>query len=795
MQQAAASGQYGVPDVSQFGGGGGGGRTPHGHMLGISQEPKPQQQQQQQQIFQQSAQQQSVNPQQKADSLNDISSTPTSKAPPRNANSFEQLVPSGAFGEEEGLPTDDGGERGGSVGNRWPRQETLALLKIRSEMDATFRDASLKGPLWEDVSRRLAELGYHRSAKKCKEKFENVHKYYKRTKDGRAGRQDGKCYRFFSQLEALHSNNNNNNSASSNANNARNSNNAQAMSSGPGPTRLIQPASAPAMLSNTAHANANATSGDLNRNSVAAPNPVVARHSADFSPGNLSFSFESSDEDEYDEQTDGRKRKRGTSSSARKMMVFFEQLMKQVMEKQEMMQQKFLEIIEKREQDRMIREEAWKRQEMARLNREHEIMAQERALSTSRDAAFIAFLQKVTGQTFQVPVAVPSMVPLAQSTTTINPVPIAHDALHHRDNNNDNNHGQDAGPIVNAELLELSFDPSSNRWPKPEVHALIKLRSGMEPRYQDAGPKGPLWEEISAGMSRLGYNRSAKRCKEKWENINKYFKKVKESNKKRPEDAKTCPYFHQLEQLYRRRIMGGTSNPNKQEHINHNDGCTDRLPSGNNNNNDRIDGQGTDHILAIMPPPGSSSDNNNNSCNTNKGIHTTTTNNSNGLVSAAAIPTSNGGAVQATFYSSPEDDGSGGDQRSMKKPESLVMEDVMDMDDDDMHSGAHHHHHNHEQQSMVDDYDDDKMEAEDSDTNNEQEHNMSMNMNMTTTSTSTSTHGRHSGGVDHLPFAQFVHENRTNSSVAASTAANSFMAMVHRLTPASDPPEFKSSKA
>jgi len=38
-------------------------------------------------------------------------------------------------------------------GNRWPRQETLALLKIRSDMDVAFRDASVKGPLWEEVSR------------------------------------------------------------------------------------------------------------------------------------------------------------------------------------------------------------------------------------------------------------------------------------------------------------------------------------------------------------------------------------------------------------------------------------------------------------------------------------------------------------------------------------------------------------------------------------------------------------------------------------------------------------------
>ncbi|KAH9328320.1 hypothetical protein KI387_000428, partial [Taxus chinensis] len=122
-----------------------------------------------------------------------------------NVNSSEQHQ-IGGVGDEDVLDC----ERG-SVGNRWPRQETLALLKIRSEMDANFRDASLKGPLWEDVSRRLAELGYYRNAKKCKEKFENVHKYYKRTKEGRAGRQDGKSYKFFTQLEALYGNANNSN--------------------------------------------------------------------------------------------------------------------------------------------------------------------------------------------------------------------------------------------------------------------------------------------------------------------------------------------------------------------------------------------------------------------------------------------------------------------------------------------------------------------------------------------------------------------------------------------------------
>ncbi|KAE8690548.1 ERF024 protein [Hibiscus syriacus] len=95
---------------------------------------------------------------------------------------------------------------GGDGGTeRWPRQETLTLLEIRSRLDPKFKEANQKGPLWDEVSRVMCEdHGYQRSGKKCREKFENLYKYYKKTKEGKAVRQDGKHYRFFRQLEALY---------------------------------------------------------------------------------------------------------------------------------------------------------------------------------------------------------------------------------------------------------------------------------------------------------------------------------------------------------------------------------------------------------------------------------------------------------------------------------------------------------------------------------------------------------------------------------------------------------------
>jgi hypothetical protein len=339
-------------------------------------------------------------------------------------------------------------------------------------------------------------MGYKRSAKKCREKFENVDKYYKRTKDGRAGRGDGKAYRFFSELEALRG------------------------ASHPVSSLAATPV---AIMAPPPAAGTTTTA------------PMVAAGDV------VSFSSCS----------DGGKRKRrrdgNGEGSGSNMMRFFEGLMRQVTERQEEMQQRFIEAIERREQERVVREEAWRRQEVARLAREQDALERERAVAASRDAAVVSFIQSVTGQT--TPMPPPTSPPPPPFVNLKPPSSAVHDL-------------QALQPATPKPMLSSGLQPQQqqehtppqqqlggapSRWPKAEVHALIRMRTELE----DAAPKGPLWEDVSAGMRRLGYDRSSKRCKEKWENINKYFKKVKESNKKRPDDSKTCPYYHQLDALYR----------------------------------------------------------------------------------------------------------------------------------------------------------------------------------------------------------------------------------------------------
>ena len=206
-----------------------------------------------------------------------------------------------------------------------------------------------------------------------------------------------------------------------------------------------------------------------------------------------------------------RKRKRRQQLSS--IAAFIEGLVKRMMEHQEGLHRKFLEILDRRDHERMSREEKWRQQELAKANNEALAKAQEQALASSREAAIVFFLEKMTGESLNLP---------------------TREQFH--------------SPAQEEESKLVAVNPS--RWPKPEVQALIQVRSSLEARFQEPGLKGPLWEEVSLAMAAMGYQRSAKRCKEKWENINKYFRKTKDSVKKRSHHSKTCPYFHQLDQLY-----------------------------------------------------------------------------------------------------------------------------------------------------------------------------------------------------------------------------------------------------
>ncbi|KAK7380484.1 hypothetical protein VNO78_32995 [Psophocarpus tetragonolobus] len=454
-------------------------------------------------------------------------------------------------------------------GNRWPRQETLALLKIRSDMDAVFRDSCLKGPLWEEVSRKMAGFGYQRSAKKCKEKFENVYKYNKRTKENKSGKSQGKTYKFFDQLQALENHQFTVSYPPKPQPITLATTDTVTLPTGPSdqgnkPISYVKPfpSTNPTLISPSPQTNTT-TSTTNPRDPISPPqtnnnNNNVTHNSlpnmnAHFSTTTTTTTATSSST-ASDEDLEERYRRK------RKWKDYFRKLTKKVLVKQEEMQKKFLEAMDKRERERVVQQDNWRMQEMARINREHEILVQERSTAVAKDAAVIALLQKLYGQqnpTQQVEVEPPQQIQTMPQSQP--PILMPNSNVEIKKMNNGHRAISTTNATTSISIATTSPMNSSSRWPKAEVHALIRLRTSLDTKYQENGPKAPLWEDISIAMQRLGYNRSAKRCKEKWENINKYFKKVRENNKERREDSKTCPYFHELEALYKEK--GKSQNP------------------------------------------------------------------------------------------------------------------------------------------------------------------------------------------------------------------------------------------
>ncbi|KAJ6698231.1 TRIHELIX TRANSCRIPTION FACTOR GTL2 [Salix purpurea] len=215
-----------------------------------------------------------------------------------------------------------------------------------------------------------------------------------------------------------------------------------------------------------------------------------------------------------------RKRKGKLKEKLNYMAGFFENSVKKVMNHQEILHRKFLEVIERMDKERAEREATWRCQEAEKYSREAISIAHERASASRREAQIVSYIEKITGQSIDL---LSRMAPpLLQPEISNEPV---------------------------KEITPTKTD-SHSRWPKYEVEALIQVRSRIEIKFQEPGLKGPLWEEVSSLMSSMGYQRSAKRCKEKWENINKYFRKARESPKRGSARSKTCSYFNQLDQLY-----------------------------------------------------------------------------------------------------------------------------------------------------------------------------------------------------------------------------------------------------
>ncbi|PHT99517.1 hypothetical protein BC332_29305 [Capsicum chinense] len=243
----------------------------------------------------------------------------------------------------------------------------------------------------------------------------------------------------------------------------------------------------------------------------------------------FSSSSDDSESSEAIEEHLNRKRKRKTRNSIK---LYLEDVVRRLMDKQEQMHKQLIEMIEKKEHERITREEAWKQQEVERAKRDGELRAEE----TSRNLVLISFLENLLGEEFQIP-----------KSSEISSVV------------------KDEGEFHGQEADARSSDPCNRRWPKSEVQALVSVRTCLDHKFLK-GAKGSVWEEVADGLAKMGYIRTPKKCKEKWENINKYYKRTIDSGKTRPKNYRSCPYFHELDTLYKNGLLNhGAGNCVKSE--------------------------------------------------------------------------------------------------------------------------------------------------------------------------------------------------------------------------------------
>ncbi|KAI6669262.1 hypothetical protein NL676_004147 [Syzygium grande] len=393
-----------------------------------------------------------------------------------------------------------GGAGTSSIGSsRWPRQETLTLLEIRSRLDPKFKEANQKGPLWDEVSRIMSEEhGYNRSGKKCREKFENLYKYYKKTKEGKAGRQDGKNYRFFRQLEAIYG-------ESTTANRKPSSDNSSLVSNinfYPSPNNIsshaiqdqaLQREMSLSFSNSSSHELETASSSENNEEDLSA----------------IAFMMNSSHSSEKKKRlvSESDSSKRSKKGWKEKVKHFVDSQMRDIIEKQEAWMENMLKTIELKEQERVCREMEWKREETVRFDCERELWAKQRVWIEARDTALMEALRKFTGH---------------ELTIQLPP----------KDRN-----------------ITKEEEQSTNSFSEPEMLTLIQLITSLEPGFQECGfLREGFWEVISAKMACLGFNRSAGECQEKWENVRNSFRKITEWNKKPREDFSRSQnlFFHQL---------------------------------------------------------------------------------------------------------------------------------------------------------------------------------------------------------------------------------------------------------
>lgn len=95
-----------------------------------------------------------------------------------------------------------------------------------------------------------------------------------------------------------------------------------------------------------------------------------------------------------------RRKKRRIKEQLNSIVIFFETLVKELVDRQEILHGKFFEVLEKRDSERMAMESMWREEEARNSTREAKAKEQEHAMAAAREGAILSFLEKISRENF-----------------------------------------------------------------------------------------------------------------------------------------------------------------------------------------------------------------------------------------------------------------------------------------------------------------------------------------------------------------------------------------------------------
>ncbi|KAJ9556048.1 hypothetical protein OSB04_010662 [Centaurea solstitialis] len=307
------------------------------------------------------------------------------------------------------------------INDSWSNDEVIQLLRIKSSSENWFRDFT-----WDHVSRKLAEMGYKRSAEKCKEKFEE------------------ETCRSFSSTIGYNKNS----------------------------SRYLISEELDEHLYNADDDHHQNSTHDHHHHHVpidVSPPQNVNDHQQEPPPPQVLPDDQKMVADENLE-AQGQKEKKKKAKKFKMVKGLCVDLVQKMMAQQEEMHKKLLEDMANRDKEKIEREEAWRKEETERVQREIHIREHEQEMARDRQSTITEFLNKITSsdQKIQLPLDInlqdlqTNVTHIEKSVSEITKIPFLEKIT--EDPNQE---------------MPTPKDDTGKRWPREEVLALIKIRSNV----------------------------------------------------------------------------------------------------------------------------------------------------------------------------------------------------------------------------------------------------------------------------------------------------------------------------